>query len=375
MHHRVGRRVRRGVGHLGGGDDVELTAEDALVGVHRLTARADEEQVGAERHGFLQCGSVAAGRTKPAASDHRSGSLTPPVSDATSAGHVGWPTVTCTRPATGSTSTSAPSGIAVVAPTTPTTAGDAVLAGHERGVADEPALLGHHRAGDRHDRLVGRGRDGGDEDVARLEAARAPPRATPPRRPGPCTARRRRRRRRPSTSVGASGATIPSSTVVSITAAVSSAIAAGNTERSGSPPSESPSTQRRAVGLVGDARARPRSFASSRIEPSPRERRRQLLLAQRERLPRLVEDAAVDEASTDLEDRPAHQADRPHDGDADVVVADAVAPAGVGEQVVEPVALRLGHLARGTAPASGSARGVDAGGAADRPARGRRGAR
>ena len=61
------------VGHVGGGDEVELAAEDALVGGHRLAARADEEEVRAERHGFLQGWAAGTGRTtEPAAPDHRS---------------------------------------------------------------------------------------------------------------------------------------------------------------------------------------------------------------------------------------------------------------------------------------------------------------
>ena len=69
---------------------------------------------------------------------------------------------------------------------------------------------------------------------------------------------------------------------------------------------------------------------------------RELLGAERERVGGSLDDPAVGEPSPDLEERPPHEADRPHEREGDVVVPVAVAVAGVGEQLVEAISLGLG---------------------------------
>ena len=126
-------------------------------------------------------------------------------------------------------------------------------------------------------------------------------------------------------------------------AAVISAIAFGNTFGSGSPPSDQP----RVPGAPAASAAMPcsaRALASSPIDASPRSAAASSCSPR----PNAIQSSSivprVDEPAAGFEDRSADQPDRPHPGEGDVVVADAVAAAGVGEQVVElrPVGLR--HL-------------------------------
>ena len=108
----------------------------------------------------------------------------------------GDPSITRTAPATASSSTVAPSGIAAMAPAQPMSGGEPELAGDDRGVRQRAALLGDHAAGGGEDGVPRRAGTGGDDDVAGLEAGEGLGRvvgdARPARPPTRCRWRRPR---------------------------------------------------------------------------------------------------------------------------------------------------------------------------------------